>query len=123
LEMRNGLAEVFNSFTRLLPEHFRLIEQTSHERPGPFAPAPLQDLRRYYEPVRRRAARRYSHAPPENFRLPGLSLSPPAAEARDGIATRLPTFPTKAADQAHAAFMPDTAWPVSGPPARLIPES
>jgi hypothetical protein len=37
-----------------------LIGQTSHGQPGPFAPAPLQDLHRYYEPVRQRTRRRYS---------------------------------------------------------------
>jgi hypothetical protein len=37
-----------------------LIGQTSHGQPGPFAPAPLQDLHHYYEPVRQRARRRYS---------------------------------------------------------------
>jgi hypothetical protein len=52
-EITNGLPGAFNSSTRLLlrtpPE---LIGRTSHERPGPFAPAPLQSLHRYYEPVR-----------------------------------------------------------------------
>ena len=32
-----------------------------------------------------------------------------------------PKFRAGAADRAHAAFMPDTAWPVNGTPARLIP--
>ena len=34
------------------------------------------------------------------------------------IATRLPTFPARAADQVHATSMPDTAWPETGTPAR-----
>jgi hypothetical protein len=33
---------------------------------------------------------------------------------------RLLTFRARAADQAHAAFTPGTAWPVIGTPARLI---
>ncbi len=33
-----------------------------------------------------------------------------------GVGTRLPTFRAEAADQAHAASMPDTAWPVNGLP-------
>ena len=32
------------------------------------------------------------------------------------VGTRLPTFRTRAADRTHVAYMPDTAWPVSGPP-------
>jgi hypothetical protein len=39
------------------------------------------------------------------------------------IGTRLPTFHAEAAEQDRAAFMPDTAWPVNGIPARLIPGS
>src|SRR6266508_2353586 len=36
------------------------------------------------------------------------------------IDARLLTFRARAADQAHAAFTPGTAWPVIGTPARLI---
>lgn len=32
------------------------------------------------------------------------------------ISTRLPTFHAEAADQARAAYIPDTTWPVSGLP-------
>src|SRR5215469_129939 len=35
------------------------------------------------------------------------------------ILARLPTFPTKAADQGHATSMPDTAWPIPGRPPDL----
>ena len=38
----------------------------------------------------------------------------------DDFAARLLTFRARAADQAHAAFTPGTAWPVIGTPARLI---
>jgi len=38
-----------------------------------------------------------------------------------GVGARLPTFRTEAADRTHVAYMPDTVWPVSGSPARLIP--
>ena len=34
------------------------------------------------------------------------------------VGTHLPTFPARAADQAHATSMPDTAWPETGLPAR-----
>jgi hypothetical protein len=93
--------------------------QTSHGQPGPFAPAPLQDLHRYYEPVRQRARRRYS--------IPcGVAAwdtpSPPLA--RTGrIRTCLLLFHTEAADQAHVVYMPDTTWPEDGTPARLVPGS
>jgi hypothetical protein len=36
--------------------------------------------------------------------------------ANGSVGTRLPTFRTEAADRTHVAYMPDTTWPVSGPP-------
>ena len=42
----------------------------------------------------------------------GCSLS----STSDSIETRLPVFHARAADQAHAASMPGTAWPVIGHP-------
>ena len=117
LEMSNGLADAFNSSIPLLPENFRLTTQTSHARPDPFAPPRLPGLHRYYEPVRRRAAQRYSAPGAERFRT-GLSLSPRPL-SQGSIATRLPTFRTEAADRARAAFMPDTAWPINGHPPGL----
>src|SRR6266567_7695772 len=64
------------------------------------------------------------------FLSPGtlpLAARPPAThEQRPAgaiIGTRLPTFHAEAAEQARAAYMPDTAWPVNGTPARLIPGS
>ncbi len=44
------------------------------------------------------------------------SRTRPSIKGRRHIDTRLPTFYAEAADQAHAACMPDTAWPVSGHP-------
>jgi len=38
----------------------------------------------------------------------------PLVPQRDSVKTRLPMFHTRAADQAHAASMPGTAWPVIG---------
>jgi hypothetical protein len=43
------------------------------------------------------------------------SLSP-TAPLRGSVGTRLPTFRVKAADRARVAYMPGTAWPVSGLP-------
>ena len=43
-----------------------------------------------------------------------LRAGPPAHRSRPA---RLPTFPARAADQAHAASMPDTTWPETGIPA------
>src|SRR5947207_10666718 len=40
-----------------------------------------------------------------------------------GVVARLPAFRAGAADQARAAYMPDTTWPVNGISARLIPET
>jgi hypothetical protein len=54
------------------------------------------------------------------FLLPGaLPLTPASTfsgEDWGSIGTRLPTFHVVAADQARAAFTPDTAWPVNGHP-------
>ncbi len=40
-----------------------------------------------------------------------------------GIGTRLPKFHVRAAEQDHATSVPDTAWPINGTPARLVPGS
>src|SRR5258707_10984172 len=64
-------------------------------------------------------------------RFPSPDALPLAAPARHhkqlsggaSIGTRFPTFHAEAAEQARAASMPDTAWPVNGTPARLIPGS
>jgi hypothetical protein len=59
-KISNGLPGDFSSPTRLLPGQ-RLVDRTNgHGRPGTFAPPSLQRAHRYYEPVRRRAPRRYS---------------------------------------------------------------
>jgi hypothetical protein len=88
-----------------------LPERTSHGRPGSFAPPLLPRLQHYYEPVRMPAPRRYS-IPHGSSRL-RRSLSPPTA--RSGrVGASLPTFCVKAADRARVAYMPGTAWPVTG---------
>ena len=43
-------------------------------------------------------------------------LRPPLPGQARNIGVRLPTFRVKAADQARAASMPGTAWPVNGHP-------
>src|SRR5206468_1197126 len=43
-------------------------------------------------------------------------LATPSRPQRDSVETRLPVFHARAADQAHAASMPGTAWPVIGHP-------
>ena len=54
---------------------------------------------------------------------PSYSLSPTNPQRTEpdspgSVETRFPTFPARAADQAHAASMPDTTWPETGTPAR-----
>src|ERR1039458_773544 len=41
----------------------------------------------------------------------------------DAFDARLLTFRARAADQAHAASTPDTTWPITRAPARLIPRT
>ncbi len=66
-------------------------------------------------------ARLASALRPLRFLRSDHSLLPPG-EPGGGIKARLLTFRASAADQAHVASVPDTAWPVHGTPARLIPE-
>src|SRR5690242_20509321 len=74
-EISNGFPDDFSSPTRLLPSSApRLIERTQPRMTRPFAPPPLQELRHYYGPVRRRVLHRYSI--PRGFsRLGTLPLS------------------------------------------------
>ncbi len=94
-------------------------QQTRHHSSDPIprscsqAPPPLQGHRRYYEPVRRRAPRRYSA--PRRFSGLARSLSRPPHRGRS-VSTRLPAFRTQAADRARATCTPGTAWPVNGYP-------
>src|SRR6266540_5593954 len=71
-----------------------------------------QELPRYYGPVRQRVPRRYSVLT-GSARL-GHSLSPssPGRQYRDAPSH----VPCESPDQAHVAYMPDTAWPISGHP-------
>src|ERR1035437_9002121 len=46
----------------------------------------------------------------------GHSLSPPPTIRDASTRACLPTFPARAADQTHDAYMPDTARPVNGHP-------
>ena len=78
-----------------------------------------QELLGYCGPVRRRAPQLVLSA----FGVCLGTLPLTTLEACDPgrrIDARLLTFRARAADQAHAAFTPGTAWPVIGTPARLI---
>src|SRR5664280_958833 len=51
------------------------------------------------------------------FLPPGaLPLAPAEFTTGTNVRARLPTFPAKAADEGHAASVPDTAWPIDGHP-------
>jgi hypothetical protein len=78
-----------------------------------------QELHRYYEPVRRRAPPRYSMPPVSAVGT--LPLATRATTPHRPIDARLLTFRARAADQAHVASTPDTTWPGTRAPARLIP--
>ena len=77
-----------------------------------------QELHRYYEPVRQRAPPRYSMPPVSavgTLPLAAIGANDPGRR----IGARLPTFRARAADQTHAAYTPDTTWPVNGHPPGL----
>src|SRR5262249_32278186 len=101
--MLNGLPCDFSSSTRFLPG--TLVDgHMNHERPGPFPPPPLQGLPHYYEPVRRRI---HSDGT-QSLAVHPLGTLPLATHQGSSFRARLPTFRTRAADQAHVAYMPDT---------------
>src|SRR5215203_2358358 len=114
--MSNGLFCDFSSLTQLLPDQVRLTERTSHGRSGPFAPPPLQELRHYYEPVRQRDPRRYS-APRGSAAWSAPSCHPSERRFRAALSH----VPCEGGRPAPRGFTPDTAWPINGTPARLIP--
>jgi hypothetical protein len=57
------------------------------------------------------------YSTPHGFGRTKRSLSPPLTGS--GIGASLPTFHMKAADRARVAYMPGTAWPVTGYPPDL----
>ena len=75
-----------------------------------------QRLHGYYGPVRQRAPRLVLNA--FGFRR---WQAPSRDHLGRGFDARLLTFRARAADQAHAASTPDTTWPATRAPARLIP--
>ena len=100
----------------------RLNESDIPDQPAPW-------LHRH--PSKQRASRLLRAGPPASAATGTQCLRfPPSARSLSrpwrpttpvaAIDARLLTFRARAADQAHAAFTPGTAWPVIGPPARLI---
>jgi phenylacetate-CoA ligase len=75
----------------------------------------------------------FAHYVPAHHRLPDIQLRPISDPdyfpvgvkhryTRQAVSNlAFPKFRAGAADRAHAGFMPDTAWPANGTPARLIP--
>src|SRR6266545_5159233 len=109
----------FGMFPRFLPgPEPRLTEPNIPGEPAPWLPRHprKQRVHGYYGPVRRRAPRRYSVP---SVSASARSLSRPSGACCDPgrrIDARLLTFRARAADQAHAASTPGTAWPVHGYP-------
>ena len=73
---------------------------------------PITGLHHYYEPVRQPDPRRYSH--PRYARA--TPLSPTRRARMRSVGSGLLLFHAVAADRARVAFMPDTAWLISGHP-------
>ena len=115
-EISNGLPDDFSSPIATPPEPTVPVDRTNTatDDPTPSLHPHLQGLHRYYESVRQRAPRRYSR--PHGFSRLGDSLSPPAKPERAVSGRAFSTFRAEAADRAHVASMPDTAWPISGHP-------
>ena len=116
LGIANDLSLGFGNASSLPPGAWAPVDRI--DIPGEPAPSlhrhpSEQRLLSYYEPVRQRA--------PQPV-LSAFGLLPRHAPSRDlgacdpgrHIAARLLTFRARAADQAHIAYTPGTAWPVIG---------
>src|SRR6266545_551854 len=118
LEISNGLPCDFCPSTRFLPG--TLVDRTGEPRTArPLRSTSVTEasaLLRAGPPARRRDGTRSLTG---SARL-RHSLSPPLPPG-SRVAARLPTFRARAAEQAHVACVPDTAWPRNRAPARLIP--
>ena len=82
------------------------------------APAPLQDLRRYYEPVRPCASR---YSAPDGFCRPGFSLSQPTGNPHPSNPGRRyrdtgSPLPCQRPRRAHATLTPSTTRATRRPP-------
>ena len=108
----NGLSVDFGWFTGLLPTTGRLITENFPDEPSPW-------LHAHYRPftatTRRSASKRGIGTQPLTVSAARSAPSRPA-NPPGHIHARLPTFPTKAADEVHATSVPDTAWPIHGHP-------
>src|SRR3954469_25609418 len=122
LGITNGLSSVLGMFARFLPRpQAPVVRSDIPDQPAPWLhrQPSKQRLHGYYGPVRQRTPRRYSMPPVSAVgRLPLATLE--AYNPGRHIDARLLTFRARAADQAHAASTPGTAWPIIGTPARLI---
>ena len=87
--------------------------------PGPFAPAPLQSLHRYYRPVRPSAPHRYSApqgVPPSAFSLSRPGGQPHPFRLAITIETTGSPVPCRSLRRAHATSTPGTATAASRQP-------
>ena len=120
-EISNDLPGDFSSPTRLLPGSSRLTEQHSHERPGPFAPPPLQGPHHYYEPVRRRSPA--TVLSPSRLRAARDTPSPHPASRPGHIRARLLHVPRGSRRPGSRRLNAGHRLASKRAPARLIPGS
>src|SRR5258705_13078096 len=119
----NASPDGFSLSMQFLPEaRSRLIERTTPQMTQPLGSTPTAPRRAFTATTSRSASgsRDGTHclAVQPLGRLP---LAIRHTHANGSVGTRLPTFRARAADRTHVAYMPDTTWPVSGSPARLLP--
>jgi len=91
-----------------------LIEQTQPRMTWPLGSTPTASSRSFPATTSQSASAPTSVLRPARCR-PSGNL-PLATSSSGSIGTRLLTFRTGAADQAHVASMPGTTWPVNGHP-------
>src|ERR1035437_6782240 len=108
LEISNDFPADFSSSMHLLPDSPRLTHEQRHRCPGPFAPPPPRPagtsaLLRAGPPAHPRSVLNPLRVHP---RL-GHSLLPSPTIRDASTRACLPTFPARAADQTHDAYMPD----------------
>src|SRR3954451_15926183 len=114
-EISNDLPDDFSSPIQTPPEPtVRLIEQTQPRMTGPLGSTPTASSGSFPATTSQSASAPRIGTPSRRCR-PSGNL-PLATSSSGSIGTRLLTFRTGAADQAHVASMPGTTWPVNGPP-------
>src|SRR5674476_1401277 len=117
LEISNDFPADFSLSMQLLPDTFPVDPRTTPQMTRPLRSTPTAPSRDFSATTNRSASTPQIGTQSLTGSSPLRTLPLGAPNIRDA-STRacLPTFPARAADQTHDAYMPDTARPVGGHP-------